>query len=136
MKPCSYRTILIGFTLSMITFSLFACAIFQQKAPDEDLKVRVEGMMTAKINNDWGKIYTYFESSFRKKETKDDFTNKKRGIKFTKYMIDSIKIAQTGKEATVKVEYDFNMRGFDFKNNLEVQNWAQEEGRWYLRIPN
>ena len=61
--------------------------------------------------------------------------NYPKTVYFTAYTIDAIDIQPSGKDALVKLKYDINMKGFDFKNNPETQKWIQENGNWYLQVP-
>lgn len=97
--------------------------------------MRVEGMMEAKINNDWGGVYDYLEPAYRNIQAKDAFVNKTRDILFTRYAIEAQEVDQNGMKAAVKINFDVSTKGFDFKNNIETQNWVKEEGDWYLQVP-
>jgi hypothetical protein len=134
MRKNSFRvlSILVVFIIAMSMLN--ACSMMHRKPPEEVLRERVNEMMSARINNDWGKVYTYLDSSYRKNESKDSFLNKKRGANTTAFTIDQIDIKPSGADATVKLKNDLNMKGFDLKNNLETQNWIKEGGEWYLQI--
>jgi hypothetical protein len=91
-------------------------------------------MMTAKINNDWGKVYDYYCASYKETKEKSSFANMNRGIYFTKYTLKSIEIAPSQKEATVKITYDVDLKGMELKDNPETQTWIKEGWNWYQNI--
>ena len=135
MKKNSNRKILFVLFIVIISLASTACAALKSKPPEEALKERVQGMMQAKINKDWGSVYTYFDESFQKRESKEVFSNKIGGIIFKAYTIESIEILPTGKDATVKIKSDIQTNGFDFKGTPETQHWIMEEGEWHLQVP-
>ena len=134
MQKSSYRTVKVLLVLIMAAAIMNACSLMHREPPEEALRERVDAMMNARINNDWEKVYTYLDSSYRKNESKDSFLNKKRDANTTTFTIDQIDIQPSGAEATVKLKNDLNMKGFDLKNNLETQNWIKEDGQWYLQV--
>lgn len=126
--------ILIVFSLFLIVNILNACSMFKTKPPKEALKERVEGLMKAKTTDDWGEYYTYLDSSYRKRVSKKEFTDMNRAMRFTKYKIESIDMDESGKTAVVKVKCNYNMMAFDFKDQLEIQNWVKEGSYWYMKM--
>ncbi|MDA8405180.1 MAG: hypothetical protein M0Z56_13440 [Desulfobacteraceae bacterium] len=135
MKINSSRKILFFLFIVIISVASAACAVLQSKAPEEALRERVQGMMQAKINKDWGAVYTYFDESFQKRESKEVFSKKIGEIIFKTYTIESIEILPTGKDATVKIKSDIQAKGFDFKGTPETQHWIMEGGEWRLQVP-
>jgi hypothetical protein len=137
MKPpqtSSYRSVAILLVLIVAATTMNACSLMHHKPPEEALRKRVNEMMNARIGLDWDKVYSYFDSSYRKNESKESFLNKQRGAYTTAFTIEAIEIQPSGNDALVKMKYDLNMKGFDFKNNSETQNWIKEDGQWYLKI--
>ena len=134
MKKNFKKLILLIFSLFLIVSFLNACSIFKTKPPAEALKERVEGLMNAKIADDWGEYYTYLDSSYRNRVSKKDFMNMNRAMEFTKYTIESIDILESGEEATVKVKGNYNMMAFNFKDQVEIQKWIKERFNWYMRM--
>ena len=135
MKINSNQKILFVLFIVIISLASTACAALKSKAPDEALRERVQGMMQAKINKDWGAVYTYFDESFQKRESKEVFSKKIGEIIFKTYTIESIEILPTGKDATVKIKSDIQAKGFDFKGTPETQHWIMEGGEWRLQVP-
>ncbi len=134
MKLTSRQTKLFSLVLIIVFAGLSACSTFQRKPPQEALKERVEGLMEAKVNNNWTKVYTFYDPNFKKTTTQEGFAGMNRGVSFSNFSIESIDIAPSGTEATVKVKYDVSMKGFDFKGTPEIQKWIKEGSHWYLHI--
>ena len=135
MKINSNQKILFVLFIVIISLASTACAALKSKAPDEALRERVQGMMQAKINKDWGAVYTYFDESFQKRESKEVFSNKIGGMVFKAYSIEKIEILPSGKEASVKIKSDIQAKGFNFKGTPETQHWIMEEREWRLQVP-
>jgi len=135
MKTNSSRKIFFVLFIAIISLASTACASLKNKAPEEALKERVQGMMQAKINKDWATVYTYFDESFQKRESKEVFSKKIESILFKTYTIEKIEISPSGKEATVKIKNDIQTKGFDFKGTPETQHWIMEGGEWRLQVP-
>jgi len=135
MKIHSSQKIFCVLFIVMIALASTACAALRSKAPDEALRERVQGMMQAKINKDWGTVYTYFDESFQKRESKEAFSNKIGSMIFKAYTIEKIEILPSGKEATVKIKGDIQAKGFDFKGTPSTQHWIMEGGEWRLQVP-
>jgi hypothetical protein len=136
MKINSKQTVLFLFVIIITATLLNACATLQLKAPDEVLRERAEGLMNAKMNNDWGEVYEYFDSSYRKSKSKENFVKINREMHLLKYAIDSIEIDPSGEEATVKVRYDVNLKIFEFNDILDTQQWIKQGSNWYIQIKN
>jgi hypothetical protein len=135
MKTRTYPAILSMMLLAIVLSALIAgCASFPFKSNEEVIRERVEGMMNAKINNDWGKVYDYYCSSYKKTKEKGSFASLNRGLYFSKFTINSIEVQPSNDEAKVKITYDAIMKGMDFKNNIETQTWVKEGWNWYLFI--
>jgi hypothetical protein len=135
MKTRTYPLTLSMILLAAVVTALIAgCASFPFKSDEAVIRERVEEMMNAKINNDWGKVYDYYSSSFKKTKDKDSFTRINRGLYFTSFTINSIEVQPSKKEATVKITYDAMMKGMDFKKNTETQTWIKEGWNWYMFI--
>lgn len=111
------------------------CAALKKTSPEQSLGERVEAMMQAKMNNDWGTVYTFFDETFQKQESKEVFANKPREMVLKSYTIESMEINSAGNEATVKIKSDIQARGFDFKGTPETQQWIMETGVWRLQVP-
>lgn len=135
MNTRSCRTILSVIIMITSFASLHACSTFTLKPAQDVIRDRVQGLMNAKINNDWAKVYDFLSPSYKKTISKDNFARINRGVYFTKYAIDSIEVQPSGTEAKVVLTYDANMKGFDFNNNKETQTWIKSGWNWYVEIP-
>jgi hypothetical protein len=135
MKTRSHiKTLSILLLTTVLTALIAGCASFPFKSDEEVIRERVEGLMNAKISNDWGKVYDYYSADFKKTKEKSSFASMNRGLYFTKYTINSIEIEPSKKEAKVKITYNANMKGMDFKDNPETQTWIKEGWNWYQFI--
>ncbi len=117
-----------------LTALMAGCATLSFKPADQQIRQRVEGMMNAKIENDWGKVYDYYGPAYKKTMPKDTFARMARAVYFTKFTITSIEVGPSGKEAVVKLTYDVVMKGFDFKDISETQKWINDGWNWYQDI--
>ena len=133
MKINANRMLSLMIVIIMATALLNACSSLPFMPKEETLKERVEGLMNAKINNNWGKVYTYFDPSYKKSISKETFLAKKREIQFIKFAIESINVEASRVEATVKIKYDVIMRGFKFKDSFENQRWIKNGRKWYMQ---
>ncbi len=113
---------------------LSACAALPLKPPEEVLRQRVDRLMTAKVNNDWGTVYDLINSSYTKTFPKENFINRNREIRFSNYRFESLSIDPSGDAATVTVKYDMGVKMFDFDDQVEKQRWIRENGNWYLKV--
>jgi len=135
MKRNSNRKILFVLFIVIISLASTACAALKSKPPEEALRERVQGMMQAKNNKDWGTVYTYLDESFQKRESKEVFSKKIESMIFKAYTIEKIEILPSGKEATVKIKSDIQTKGFDFKGTPSTQHWIMEGREWRLQVP-
>jgi hypothetical protein len=134
MQKSSYLTVKMFLILILAATIMNACSLMHRKPPEELLRERVNEMMNARVDLDWGKVYTYFDASYRKSESKESFLNLQRGAYTTAFTIEAIDVQPSGNEALVKMKCDLNMKGFDLKDNSETQNWINEDGQWYLKM--
>jgi hypothetical protein len=113
---------------------LCSCSTLPFRSPEENLRIKVEDMMNARVNDDWGKVYEYLDSGYRNRISKTNFLNIRREMDITKYKIESIEILPSGKEATVLVKQDITIKVFDFKDQPEKQQWVKDGFSWYLIV--
>ena len=132
MKTAANKTLTALFVSIVMAAAFTACSTFPHRPADQAVRLRVEAFMTAKVNKDWTKAYSFFDSSYQKTITEQQFSKK---IEFKTFTIESITVAADGKQATVKVKSDVITEGFDFKDNLETQNWIKQGWKWYLHVP-
>lgn len=134
MKKMLNRQLVVLISLVIAgLFLLQACSIMPFKSPEESLRQRVDTMMIAKTGDDWGTVYDLMDSSYRKRMMKENFLKMNREIRFSNYRFDSLEIHPSGDMAEVKVKYDMSVKVFDFKDQVETQQWVRERGRWYLK---
>jgi len=118
----------------MLTFTFSGCASLQKNSPEDALKTRVEAFMNAKIAGDWEKAYSYFESSYRERVSKENYVRRAAAVVIKKFSIESIEIDPTGKKATVMIKSDITMQGLEFKDNVSTKKWVKEGSTWYLQM--
>jgi hypothetical protein len=110
-----------------------ACAALPLKSPEEALRQRVDQMMNAKVDNDWGTVYDLMDSTYKKRMTRQNFLNLNREIQFSNYRFESLVIDPSGDTAAVRVKYDMSVKVFDFEDQVEEQQWIREKGKWYMK---
>jgi len=121
-------------SVMFLTIGICSCSTLPFQSSEEALRKRVEGMMNAKINDNWEEVYTYLDPVYRKKTPEKTFINFNREMVFTKFSIISIEIQPSGAEAIVKIKQDLNVKIFNFKDQLDTQNWIKDGYTWYLKI--
>lgn len=134
MKTNSHRLItLLCATLLMAASS--SCASFHHRPADQAVKLRVEAFMTAKVNKDWTKAYSFFDSSYQKTVSEDQFIRKIKKMEFKAFTIESITVQPDGDSVKVRVKSDVTIGGFNFKGNFETQRWIEQDSEWFLHVP-
>ena len=127
MRKCFPIAILV-----VLAFSLSACSLKNiTMSNEEDLRQRVNSMMQAKIADDWGKVYDFQSPEYKEAVPKDKFLGFSRKMSVLSYTIESLEIAPSGKEATVKVKFAASVRGFEFEGMVNTQQWVKIKGTWY-----
>jgi hypothetical protein len=99
----------------------------------EKLDERVKNYMQAQIDKKWDRAYTFLDSSFRARVTRETYIATPRKISYTGFRIEEITVLPAGDQATVKVKIDIMVMGFDFKRGDQTQNWIKEKGEWYVK---
>jgi hypothetical protein len=113
---------------------LCSCSTLPFRSPEENLRIRVDEMMNARVNDDWGKVYDYLDSGYRNRISKTNFLNIRREMDITSYKIESIEVLPSGKEATVQVKQNISIKVFDFKDQVEKQQWVKDGFSWHLKV--
>jgi uncharacterized protein YceK len=134
MRTKNIRTAAFIVVLIFLGLVISGCATFEPTSPQKAIRERVEKLMDAKMNNDWATVYDLLSPAYREKVSKDGFVQKSRGLMFTGYTIDSIEIKPSGDKAVVELTYSVNMRGFEFKDNPETQQWVKKGWHWYMDL--
>ena len=114
-------------------FFLAACATFSSQTPEESLQERVTAYMQARVDDRWNDVYDCFDKSIKESVSREEFAAQPSNMDFTGFQIDSIDVADSGKEAQVVVKVDFNVQGFDFKGTPQKQTWIKEGRSWYIK---
>jgi len=118
----------------LIVILLAGCAASNSLGTkQETLKERVENYMQAQIDGEWDHVYSFFHSSYREKVSKEAFVNRDRKLSFKRFEIEEITVLPSGDEATVTVRIDISMMGYLFPRAPQKQNWAKENGGWYVK---
>jgi len=116
-------------------FSISSCTSFTltDKNPETMVRKNIEGLMAAKINGEWDKVYDYFDSNFKSKIKKKSFANPNKA-KFKNYNIEYIKVDPSGQWVDALVKADMNIKSYDLKGVPEQQHWIIEKGKWVLVV--
>jgi len=112
-----------------------ACQLMHRVPPEEAIRKRAGEFMNAKVNKDWTKAFTYFDSDYHEMITSRQFERKMSKIEVKAFTIKSITIDPSGEKVTVVVKVDGDMQGFKFKGNPETQTWIEEGSSWYIHVP-
>lgn len=112
---------------------LAGCAAMNVQNEHASLFTRVKGLMDARIDGDWEKIYGYYWSGFRDEVAKKDFLSTDRGITFTNYTIGKMEIHPSGRSAEVWVKLTRTIQGFEFTDRMHPEPWVKEGGTWYYQ---
>ena len=102
-------------------------------AKQETLDERVTQYMQAQIDRKWDTVYSYLDSSFRAKVTREAYLKRTRNLAYKGFRIDEITMLPPGDKATVKVAIDISFMGFTFKGAPQKQEWVKEEGEWFVK---
>jgi hypothetical protein len=128
------RRIFQNMVLFWLVLMVAGCSVFQTKSSTDNLRQRVDGYMTAKINGNWAEVYDYLTPEYRQETTKEAFASMSRGMDFLSYTIDSIEIEPSGTEAVVSVKQDFKAQIFSIKDDIHRQHWIYEKNQWYVKM--
>jgi hypothetical protein len=129
------NTLTTLFVSLLMAFTVTSCSTFPHRPPDQAVKLRVEELMNAKINKDWEKAYTFFDSAYKKTQPEHQFLSNISKMEFKAFTIETITVAPDGKHATVIMKTDITTNGFDFKGNQTTQQWVKEGRQWFLYMP-
>jgi exopolysaccharide biosynthesis protein len=137
MKPKTKKTVIILFLSIMILMALAVTAyfIYPRGPVDQAVRLRAEAFMKAKVSKDYAKAYPFFDSTYQKTVSEQQFARKMGKMELTGFAIESVTVDPDGTRATVKVKSDVSSAGFDFKGNIETQNWVKEGREWFLHVP-
>lgn len=119
----------------LMLFGVSACSTFPQRPADQAVRLRVEELMNAKINQDWGKAYTFFNSAYKENVPEREFFSNISKMEFKAFTIEAITVEPDGKHATVIMKTDISTNGFDLKGNRTTQQWVKEGRQWFLYMP-
>lgn len=134
MTLSSKQKILMGIIFLILGAYLGACSTFPFRPAEEELRARVDGLMTARINSEWGKVYDFYAPSYKENNLRDAFIGKSRQSNVARYEIESIEISPSGDEATVKVKNDMSAMSFEFPGIVMTQRWVKDGWNWYLDV--
>ena len=118
----------------LIVILLAGCATLSSlNTKQETLDERVKNYMQAQVDGKWDRAYSFFDSSTREKVLRENYVHKTRKLSYKGFAIEEITMLPSGEQATVKVRIDISFMGYDFKGAPEIQNWAKENGGWFLK---
>ena len=116
---------------------LSGCALHSTKegagfgSTEERLAARVDQLLKAQIDDEWGIVYDLLDVNYRKEVSKKQFLKQGREIEISKYRIEKIELAPDHKTATVAIRSDFSMKGYKFTDAFSRHLWIYEDGDWY-----
>jgi hypothetical protein len=118
----------------LIVILLAGCAaLSSMTAKQETLEERVKNYMQAQIDGKWDHAYSFFDSSSREKVSKENYVHQTRKLSYDGFAIEEITMLPSGDQATVKVRIDLSFMGFVFPRAPQTQNWAKENGGWFIK---
>jgi len=126
------RVSLLAVQLLVVTI-LGGCALLPVKSSEESLRERVSLYMQARVDEQWSNVYEFFDPAYRKEVSKEEFLSAPARFDFRGYSIDTIEIAPSEKEATVRLKVDISVQGFEFKGTPERQQWIKDGRTWYIK---
>ena len=128
--------ICFGLMVTALFFLTTACQTLKTCPPDEILAKRAAEMMTARENQDWAKVYRYLDPEYRKGISKSSFVAMDRNLLYADGVVESVEIAESGKEARVKVKYTMVVTSFgvEVPDHVETQTWVKVGRRWYYQM--
>ena len=115
----------------MVLLSVGCAALSTTK--QETLEERVNHFMQAQVDKKWDSAYSFFDSSFREKLSRESYVHRSRKMFYKGFGIEPITLLPSGEEATVKVTIDISFRGYDFKKAPQTQIWVKEKGEWFVK---
>ena len=116
-------------------FVISACRSLPFQPAEKSLKQRIAGMMTARENQDWAKVYKFLDPDYKKQVSKQGFLGINRNIEYKDFTIESVEFDPSGKKATAQVKYDMTVQSFDVKDHRETLEWVKSGGSWYFKMP-
>ena len=128
-RACANIVLVIALVL------LTGCSIIQTTTDKTIvLKNRVSDYMDARMKGDKENSYLFFSRESEKRIPREKYMSIPQTIAYVSYTIDTIDIADTGKEADVTVKVDIKIMTFVFKGITQTQQWLWESGTWCIDI--
>jgi hypothetical protein len=130
----STRRTLLAAVCCLIVILLAGCAALSSlNTKQETLEERVKNYMQAQIDGKWDHAYSFFDSSYREKVSRESYVQQTRKLSYKGFAIEEIAMTPSGDQATVKVKIDLSFMGRVFPSAPQTQNWAKENGGWFLK---
>ena len=117
----------------LIVVLLAGCAALSPQMKQETLEERVKNYMQAQIDGKWDQAYSFFDASSREGESRENYVHQTRELSYKGFTIEEITVLPSGDQATVKVRIDLSFMGYVFPRAPQTQNWAKENGGWFLK---
>ncbi len=126
----------VKFLILMVVgfFFMGGCRSLSFKPPEQVLRDRVTSMMAARVNQDWAKVYNYLDPDYKTQVSKKEFAGMDRNARYSDVSIESVKIADSGEQAVVVVQYDWVLPLFEVPDHRETQDWIKIGGKWYFKM--
>ncbi len=116
-----------------LILSVGCAALSPLTAKQETLDERVKNYMQAQVDKKWDRAYSFLDSSFRARVTRESYVATPRKLSYTGFGIEEITVLPAGDQATVKVKIDILVMGFEFKRGAQTQSWIKEKGEWFVK---
>ena len=119
---------------AVLVFSAFnACSHLKESPVNGDsLKEAVTRVWEAKVQRDWGTVYSLTVDEYKKKKTRDDFI-RRCNIIVKEFDIKEIRVVEPDKKARVEVEYKVQTQAF-LMDMISKEEWLRENGSWHLNL--
>ena len=117
-----------------VLFMVCGCQTFSFQPTEKILENRAAEMMAARVNQDWGRVYHYLNPEYKETVSKERFQSMARNISYRIFSVESVIIDPSGEKATVVVQYDMTMMGFEVPGHRETQEWIKKSEKWYFSI--
>ena len=79
--------------LFIVLLLMAGCATLQSKEHGQSLEKRVSEYMQAQIDREWGNVYAFFDSSYRKAVSQENFNRIPKNIAFKAFTIEEITVS-------------------------------------------
>lgn len=118
--------------LLALTSCLCSCAMVSAKKDSDTLEKNIKTLWSARVENQWGKVYDLTDTAFQEKTSKEQFSSSGE-MQVIEYQIKSLTIdPQDPEKADVMIQFKINKMGYVFQPTVR-ELWLFEKNRgWVL----